>query len=279
MSYKRKTRVKMTAIASLPMYDFDEVRAHTDALWRHLARAMRRAGVEDVPDSLTRAEPCSSLWSRSDLLLSQTCGYPLMREYRSVLRPVATPRYSAPGCRGSEYCSAILVRAETSHRAISAFRGAVCAVNSPLSQSGYNALRALVAPLAKNGRFFSQVRFTGSHLGSIESLAAGDADICAVDCVTHALLDRYRLSALDGTRVLTFTPCCPGLPLVTRANLNPDQFRRLRDAVHEALSDAEGESVREALFMDGVDHRELEDYQVILEMETTAIATGYTEIR
>ncbi len=269
----------MTAIASLPMYDFDEVRAHTDALWRHLARSMRRAGVEDVPDSLTRAESCSSLWSRSDLLISQTCGYPLMREYRSVLRPVATPRYSAPGCRGSEYCSAILVRAETSHRQIGAFRGTVCAANSPGSQSGYNALRALVAPLANNGRFFSEVRLTGSHLGSIESVAAGEADICAVDCVTHALLDRYRPSALHGTRVLTFTRGCPGLPLVARANLNPDQFRRLRAAVYEALSDAEGESIREALFIDGVDHRELEDYRVVLEMESAAIASGYTEIR
>ena len=269
----------MTAIASLPMYDFDELRARTDALWRLLARAMRRAGVEDVPDSLTRHAHYHQVWSRRDLLFSQACGYPMVHEYRSVLRPVAVPRYSAPGCNGSEYCSAILVREETEHREIGAFRGAVCAINSPVSQSGYNALRALVAPLAENGCFFSKVKLTGSHVGSVVSVAAGEADICAVDCVTYALLNRYRPSALQGTRVMSYTPCCPGLPFVTRADLHADQFERLRAAVHEALGATEGEAIRAALLIEGVDDTEFEDYQVVLEMESAAAASGYSEIR
>ena len=269
----------MTLIASLPMYDMEELRPQTDALWQHLAGAMRRAGVDDVPDSLTRANSLGSLWSRSDLLLSQTCGYPLVRKYRTVLQPVATPRYSAPGCRGSEYCSAIVVRADNESRDVSSLRGAVCAANSPMSQSGYNALRSLVAPLAKHGRFFSEVKITGSHPASIEAVASGKADVCAVDCVSHALLARYRPSALNGTRVMTFTPCCPGLPLVTRANLHPEQFRRLRIAVHDALTDAAGESIRKALLIEGVDDLEFEDYQVVLEMESAAGECGYAELR
>lgn len=269
----------MTSIASLPMYDLQELRAQTDALWQHLARAMRRAGVEDVPVFLTRADFCSELWTRSDLLFSQTCGYPLTHEFKSVLRPVATPRYSAPGCRGSEYSSAILVRVDNENRDIGAFRGAVCAANSPVSQSGYNALRTLVAPGAKDGRFFSEVRLTGSHLGSIQSIASGQADICAVDCVTHALLGRYRPSALEGTRVMSYTPWCPGLPFVTRLDLDSDQFKRLRCAVHEALDDSEGEEICAALLIEGVDDTEFEDYQVILQMESAAAASGYIEIR
>ncbi|HSS66104.1 MAG TPA: PhnD/SsuA/transferrin family substrate-binding protein [Gammaproteobacteria bacterium] len=269
----------MTAIASLPMYDFEEIRAQTDALWRHLARAMRRAGVEEVPASLTRQDPCHELWSRRDLLFSQTCGYPMVREYRSRLRPVAVPRYAAPGCSGSEYCSAILVREGANHRDIAAFRGAVCAVNSPVSQSGYNVLRALIAPLAENGRFFSKVKLTGSHIGSIASVGAGEADICAVDCVTHALVSRYRPSALDGTRVMSYTPRCPGLPFVTRADLDADQFKRLRIAVHEAFADGEGEAIRAALFIQGVDDTRFENYRVVLEMESAAAASGYMEIR
>jgi ABC-type phosphate/phosphonate transport system substrate-binding protein len=272
-------KTNMTAIASLPMYALHELRAQTEALWRHLAHAMRRAGVEGVPDSLTRQDPYHLLWSRHDLLFSQTCGYPMVHQYRSVLRPVGTPRYLAPGCRGSDYCSLILVRAEIEHQDIGAFRGAVCAVNSPLSQSGYNALRALIAPLAKNSRFFSKVRLTGSHINSIASVAAGEADICAVDCVTHALLSRYRPSALDGTRVMRYTPPCPGLPFVTRVDLDADQFDRLRAAVREALGDTEGEEIRAALLIDGVDDAEVEDYQVILEMESAAVDWGYNEIR
>jgi ABC-type phosphate/phosphonate transport system substrate-binding protein len=269
----------MTAIASLPMYDLPELRAQTDALWRYLARAMRRAGVEDVPDSLTRQARYHRLWSRRDLIFSQSCGYPMVREYRTVLRPVAVPRYSVPGCSGSKYRSAILVRADTEHMEIGALRGAICAINSPLSQSGYNALRAVIAPLAGSGRFFSRVRLTGSHIGSIASVAAGDADVCAVDCVTHALLNRYRPSALHGTRVMSYTPCCPGLPFVTRADLDEDQFERLRAAVHQALGDSEGEAIRAALLIEGVNDTEFEDYQVILEMESAAVMAGYGEVR
>ena len=251
------------------MYDIEELRPQTDALWQRLADAMRRAGIEDVPDSLTRVEPLSSLWKHSDLLLSQICGYPLMRKYRSDLRIVATPRYSAPGCRGAEYCSAILVRADNQSREVAALRGALCAANSTMSQSGYNALRSLVAPLASEG----------SHCASIDAVVSGEADVCAVDCVTHALLSRYRPSALNGTRVMTFTPCCPGLPLVTRANFPAEQFQRLRAAVHDALSDAAGESIRKALLIEGVDELEFEDYQLVLEMESAAAGCGYTELR
>jgi ABC-type phosphate/phosphonate transport system substrate-binding protein len=261
------------------MYDLTELRPQTDALWLHLARAMRRAGVKDVPDSLTRQARCQELWSPPNLLFSQTCGYPMVGEYRLVLRPLAVPRYSARGCRGSKYCSAIVVREETEGRGLGAFRGAVCAVNSPDSQSGYNALRALIAPLAENGRFFSRVKLTGSHLCSIQSVAAGNADICAVDCVTHALLDRYRPSALQGTRVLSYTPRCPGLPFVTRTDLDADQFERLRAAVREALGDPQGEAIRHALFIAGVDDAEAEEYRVILQMESAAAASGYGEIR
>ncbi len=269
----------MAAIASLPMYDLAEVRAYTDALWAGIAQAMRRAGVKDVPEVLTREYSCASLWARNDLLFSQTCGYPLMHEFKSVLRPVATPRYRAPGCRGPEYSSAVMVQADSKREDLAALRGAVCAVNSSSSQSGYSALRTLIAPLAGGKRFFSRVQVTGSHLGSIEAVASGAADVCAVDCVTHALLELHCPSALDGTRVLRFTPCCPGLPFVTRAGLDPDQFLRLRAAVHEALSDPEGEAVRDALLISGADDLDFRDYRPVLEMESRAVAEGYAEIR
>ena len=47
----------------------------------------------------------------------------------------------------------------------------------------------------------------------------GRADVCAVDCVTWALLARHRPSALHGLRVIALTEPMPGLPLVTRRRL------------------------------------------------------------
>lgn len=269
----------MSYVASLPMYDFPEIRMETDALWRRLAEAMRSAGIGGVPDKLIHDAPPEEIWRRRDLLFSQACGYPLTHAYRHVLRPVATPRYRAPGCRGAEYSSAVLVPKGSPCSEVKDLRGSVCAVNSPVSQSGYSALRALVAPLSDNGRFFSNVRVSGGHLDSIDMVAGGAADVCAVDCVTHALARRYRPKAVAGLRVLTYTAGCPGLPFVTRAEIDDDLFRRLRAAVHEALADPGLARAREALLIDGLEELELEDYRMVLDLELRAAASGYAEMR
>jgi ABC-type phosphate/phosphonate transport system substrate-binding protein len=269
----------MPLVASLPMYDLAEVRAATDRFWQLLAAAFREAGVPGVPDALSRDEPYPEFWLRDDLLLSQTCGYPLVHAFKDTLRPVATVHYTVPGCQGAKYSSVVLVRAGSDHATVESLRGCICAVNSTSSQSGYNALRVMLAPLAEDGRFFSEVVITGSHPANIEAVTSARADVCAVDCVTHALLGRYRPSALDGTRVLAYTPSCPGLPFVTPKNLDEIEFRKIRAAMREAFSDPAGAEVRAALFIEDVAEVELEDYAVVLEMEARAAALGYMEIK
>jgi ABC-type phosphate/phosphonate transport system substrate-binding protein len=67
-------------------------------------------------------------------------------------------------------------------------RGTICAVNGRESHSGMNALRALVAPASHAGRFFAEVKVTGTHAASIAMVQSSAADIAAIDCVTHALI-------------------------------------------------------------------------------------------
>lgn len=261
------------------MYDLPPVRAQTDALWTLLSAHLRREGVEGVPRALSREKPYEALWSKPDLLISQSCGYPLTHVYRETLRPVARFHYAVPGCRGPDYSSAILVSDSSAAGEMGELRGTVCAVNSRNSQSGYNAIRAMVAPIAGGGRFFSDIRVTGSHFASITAVAEGEADVCAVDCVTYALLDRYAPDSIAGVRVLGFTPACPGLPLVARTDLDADQFDRLRAALRAAISDPEGERVRQALFIDGLTETVFDDYLPVLEMEASANRLGYPELR
>ena len=52
-------------------------------------------------------------------------------------------------------------------------RGRVAAINDPDFHSGSNALRALVAPLARDGRFFGAVKVSGSHALSLAKHRAG----------------------------------------------------------------------------------------------------------
>lgn len=267
----------MSLIASLPMYDLPEVRKETDALWRLLADHMRREGVRNVPNALTREGSCEQVWRRPDLLLTQTCGFPLTHDFRKILRPVVTPIYETGGCCGADYSSAVLVAQDSKIESVDGLSGKICAFNSRMSQSGYNALKALVAPLAPGDSFFAGVEETGGHRASITAVSSGSADVCAVDCVTYALLSRYAPESIEGTRVLTFTAGCPGLPMATRADLDADQFKRLRSAVVAAMSDPLGSEVRQALFIGGAVEANIEDYRPVLEMEASAAAAGLTD--
>src|SRR5262249_9918497 len=213
-------------LASLPMYDLPELHAATDAWWQGLARAFRREGIADVPDGLDRRQCYRDAWLARDLLFSQTCGYPLVHALAGRVELVATPSYGAEGCEGSNYCSLVIVRADSTVGAIEDLRGLRCAINGHDSQSGYNTLRALVATVAKEGRFFGSVAVSGSHMASLAIVASGQADVAAVDCVTHGLLARYRPQALAGTRVLCRTASAPSLPYVTRAGADADLLRR-----------------------------------------------------
>lgn len=266
-------------IASLPMYDLPEIRAATNAWWSGMAAALRRAGIEGVPRQLIRVDNVVTVWRDPNLLLSQTCGYPLVHDMAGILQPVATPIYDAPGCDGPSYSSAIVVSAEQSANDISALRGAVCAINRPDSQSGYNCLRAVLSPLAEGKPFFTRVIETGSHTHSLEMISRGDADVCAIDCVTHTLLTRHRPQALANTRILGYTAQAPGLPYVTQAAATLDLVHRLREGVMAAFADPALAGAREALLLVGAEVLDVKGYADILAMEAAAQAQGYQELR
>jgi ABC-type phosphate/phosphonate transport system substrate-binding protein len=259
------------------MYDFPEVRAATDAWWRGIAAALRSAGIEAVPEALSRGSD-HDLWHSPELLLSQTCGYPLTHALAGVVELVATPTYAAYGCSGADYCSLIVIAEDRPAADLAELRGGVCAISRRDSHSGYNALRAALAPLAGKGAYFSRVLESGAHAASIALVAAGKADVCAVDCVTHALIARYQPHALAGTRVIGTTERAPGLPYVTRAGVADDYLRRLRDGLREAFANPSLRDVREALLLTGMAVLGYDAYRRIDDMENTARAAGFAQI-
>ena len=204
-------------IASFPTYDHKEVQEILDTIWAGLVKHLAREGIDDAPRRLVHGGALRELWSDPALFVSQCCGFDLVHAYASKLQPLATPRYVAPGCEDGRYCSLVIVHETSSVSDLEQLRGKVCAINGWESHSGMSALRALIAPLNREGRFFSEVRVTGTHFNSIASVASRAADVAAIDCVTHAILGRYRPHSLDGTRTLCQTSHAPGIPFVTRA--------------------------------------------------------------
>lgn len=252
------------------MYDFAEVRDAHDALWSAMAR---RLGIAAV---LSREGSPEEHWAHPELLFSQTCGYPLVHAFAGRLRVVATPSYRVEGCGSGLYASAVVVRSDAPWAELADLRGSVCAMNDRSSHSGMNALRAMIAPLAGGAPFFRDVIVTGSHAASIQHVQRGDADVCAIDAVTHALLARHRPSALDGTRILTMSSHAPALPYVTRADASDAVVASLRAALADTLRDPALASARDALALDGVVLDA--DYAAIQRIEAAAVALGYPQL-
>ncbi|MGO4725798.1 MULTISPECIES: phosphate/phosphite/phosphonate ABC transporter substrate-binding protein [unclassified Inquilinus] len=246
--------------ASLPMYDLPEVRWATDALWSAVAERLSADHVA-APPALTRGPALPDLWTDPALLFSQTCGNPYIRRFRDRLRLVATPCYAAPGCDGPRYRSQLVARAGGPERALADFRGAVCAVNEWDSLSGWVGFAA-VLPEAPD-RFFAGAVVTGAHVASLAAVAAGEADIAAIDCVTHALLQRHRPAALAGLRVIGSTAPAPGLPYVTRRGIDDGTVAALQRALRDALADPATAEARAALLLDGIEILGEADYDTI----------------
>ena len=264
--------------ASLPMYDLPEVRASTDRLWTAIAGEMRAGGVQGVPDALERPAHHRDAWRPGGLLFSQSCGYPVAAPLRGTLRVVATPHYAAPGCEGHRYASAVIVRSSSGVTAPGALRGSVCAFNSRDSQSGCNAFRALIAPLAGGESFFSDTIETGAHAASLDAVRHGRADVCAVDCVTWALLARHRPAAVAGLTVLCRTERSPGLPFVTAADTSDADVEAMRGALHRSFTRPDIARTRDSLLICGLTMSTLDTYEPLLAMERAAIARGYPDL-
>jgi ABC-type phosphate/phosphonate transport system substrate-binding protein len=265
-------------IACLPWYALPETEAAEDALWSVLARQMREQGIPEVPGRLSRGVPIPGVFCDPRLLLGQCCGYDLVYGFSGVVQPVATPRYLAEGCEDAEYRSFVLVREDSTVSALEDLRGGVCAVNGFNSQSGTNALRGLVAPLSRDGRFFGAVKVSGAHVKSLAMLLAGEADMMAMDCVLHGLLKLHRPRALAGTRILCRSDPAPAPPLITSATADGDLVARLRAALAGAMADPDAAGPRATLLIGGVAVLPLQSYAPIVEMEAAALGRGYLEL-
>lgn len=262
-------------IATLPMYDLPEARAATDAWWSILCRHFRKAGLDDMPEALTRTTNVTDSWIRPELLFTQTCGYPLTHDWAAHLQLVATPCYEAEGCDGSTYSSAILVTENSPARDLEDLRGRHVAYNATHSQSGYNALRATIAPLAKDGRFFAEASESGGHRPSMQLVRDGAADVCAVDFLTLEMHRRFAPEHVEGLRVLGQTESAPALPYVTAIDRDEETVLRLRDGLRAAIADPVGKTAREALFLEDVDMLPRSAYDAIDVMEQRALDLGY----
>ncbi|WP_333849245.1 phosphate/phosphite/phosphonate ABC transporter substrate-binding protein [Leclercia sp.] len=266
----------MSEALAFPMYNIN--RADTGALWRAVQRLLADGGV--AAGSLSPSfvgEALLAHWRHPGLVLSQTCGFPLVTQLPDV-QVVGCFHYTAPGCEGRNYRSLLVVRAQDSDNTLADFRGRRVVCNAPDSQSGYNVLLKMVAPLAEQGRFFSGVTFSGSHRQSLIDLRRGEGDIAAIDCVTWALLQRHEPELLSGLVVIDRSPLAPGLPLITAASTSPETLQAIRAALKVLVSAPQYREICSALFIGGFSEATRQSYQVLLDWRQEAAEAGLHQL-
>jgi ABC-type phosphate/phosphonate transport system substrate-binding protein len=240
-------------VAILPMYNLPEIKPALDAFWHGLRGHLSREGIRGLSAKLPHDRPLKKLWRSPNMLLTQCCGMDLVKRYAGKIVPLATPRYGAPGCRGAEYASVVVVAETVRAEDVLEMRNSICVVNGLESHSGTNSLRILVAPQSQDGRFFSEIKVSGGLLLSLEMLRAGRADVAAIDCVTYAMIESYRPRALDGTRRIGWTYRAPAIPYVTRQAVDGETCNRLRAGIFKAFEDPARADVRRLLYLKGIE--------------------------
>lgn len=268
---------------ALPMYNNSPALAEAArTLLRRVVQGLCDLGWSE-PMALTEpdGDDLPAFWRAPDTLLSQTCGYPLIKHLANDVDVLARPGFAVDGCEDHSYCSFVVVRADADVKDLADLQGQRLAVNSPDSHSGMNALRHRLAPVAAprltDGRFFAQVLLSGGHASSLALVQTGQADVCAVDCVTFANLAEQRPEAVQGLRVLARTEQAPSLPWICNRHLGAAQKAQLLALVLD-LPQSEPAACA-VLRLKSFKPAALADYGPIAAMEEGAVRLGYPVLR
>ncbi|MCX8521785.1 MAG: PhnD/SsuA/transferrin family substrate-binding protein [Rhodoferax sp.] len=261
----------MNVQAALPMYLAPP--EAVQALWTALAALLRADAASAhlaLPAQPSWPEDLHTHWQEPTVLLSQTCGYPLTTLLQGQVQLVGTFAYHAPGVQGIHCRSQLVCRNTDVRTTLAAFANSTLAYNDTLSQSGYNALRALVVSSTRQRPFFASSVCTGGHYRSIAAVLKGQADMAAVDPVSLAHWQRSNPHSAAAVRVFDQTVAYPGLPLITALHTAAPVLAALRRALHTLAHDAAYAALRQPLLISGFVETTLADYQVCIAMQQQA---------
>ena len=250
--------------AAYSMYNQAETQVWVNQWWQALATQLQTMGI-DAPGKLTQPQGYYHHWQDQDLLLSQTCGYPLTHDLAGKVQYLITPCYNTPHNQGAYYCSLLVVQEDNSAQTFADLKGMRFAFNSLDSQSGYNCLYPLLAVQGtdKHQDYFDSMLASGGHRQSIAMVQSGQAQTCAIDSVTFALLAKHAPQTVAGLRVVTTTPLVPGLPFITSLATDQQTADKLRQAIMQVQQDPAMQDCLQQLLIKDWQVLELAEYDVL----------------
>lgn len=250
--------------ASLGMYPFEQLRPTYDRLWEAV-----RAEAPWLPAKLGWDRALDESWLASDMVIAQTCGWPLINELADRVRVVGAFEPRVPGAVGHRYRSVLVAREPC---AVADLAGMRAAVNSSTSLSGWVSLVAAVH--GPGATWAGAVSWTGSHRASIAAVAEGCADVASIDAVSWVHFGRLVPELVAGLVEVGSGPLVPSLPLITAACTSDEQLAELRAALAAGCASPETTIAAHELCIGGFDPLGLEDYLSLIHLAPHPGPTG-----
>lgn len=211
--------------AALGMYPFPHLRDDYRTLWSAVA-----SRVVGAPAELDETIDVHESWRRSDLLLGQTCGWPLVTVLRDSVEVVGRFDVDVPFARDGRYRTVLIASKPIGVAEWRQNPSTRCAVNGRDSLSGWVSLQ-----WAWGGEPGDVIE-TGTHLASVRAVAEGRAHLASIDALSFEHLTVGERALVSRVHVIGHGPMVPTLPLITSSAL-ADRVPELRDALLAATAD------------------------------------------
>lgn len=267
-------------IASFPMYVVTPTAFQTlwDWMRQDIIKQLGNSYSDAIEEVLIYPQDLHEHWQQANVLMSQTCGYPLVTELKNKVHLLGSFEYDVPFAN-EIYCKSVIIcKANHEGTQLSDFKNKVVAFNSAQSQSGYNSLRHLIAPLSSKGQFFKSTIFTGGHRDSVLAVQAGQADIASIDGVSYEGFLQHAPEITQGLKIIATTHSYPGLPLISAINTPTTVLTALKNTLQGLHLQPGLQDTLKTLFIKKFSISSWQDYEVCLDMEKQAKALNYLHL-
>lgn len=211
-------------IASLDMYPFEHLRGSYDRLW-----AAIRSRLPGAPESLSHELDLHDVWRHPDLLLGQTCGWPLVTALPDVV-VVGAFDMAVPFARAGRYRSVLIA---SKPLGIDHWKSSA---DTRVAINGYDSLSGWVSLCQAWGGLPSTVLETGAHVQSMRLVAEGGAEVASIDAASFEFVAATMPTVAGRVHVIGHGPMVPSLPLVM-APANAPRLDEVRAAVSGAVAE------------------------------------------
>lgn len=225
------------------MYDWPETSHPLDVLWSHIQNHLAQREI-DAPVKLDRDIRPEALWSRPELIVGQTCGWPYTNYLKEQVVPFARFHYDLPDCPPGDYNSVYIGHDDDDYDHLTSPQAfefvEKIAMNSDDSQSGFHVFSEITGKPAEQCIAKEKRVVTGAHRNSISAVANGDANIAAIDAIAFELAKYYEPESVSKIVVLGNSKPLAGLPLITskdNAHLTPLLYEAIEQALEETPED------------------------------------------